>query len=431
MPRQSTPWRALLAALAALGLCGCTLFSPIRGVPSRRLPPQLLAEPRTNKELLDLALLGQEKAEEYLLDADDVLGVYIEGILGTVDQPPPVHFPEDASIPPSIGFPTPVREDGTISLPFVIEQPVNVAGMTVIEAEAAIRKAYTQDKALLPEGKERIIVTLIRPRKYRVLVVREDAGPPDLGRVGRTGILGAVRRGTGEAIDLPAYENDVLHALTATGGLPGLDAKNEIQIRRRVFTTPDERSLKLEQIEQGADLHSADPSDENVTRIPLRYAPGEKPDFSQEDVILNTGDIVFIESRETDVFYTAGLLTGGQYQLARDYDLTVLDAISIAGAPIGAGSGLARAGFGGTSSQAATFGVPPSDLVVIRKMPDGSVIPIAINLTTAMINSSENILVKPGDTLLLRYTPLEELTNFALSLVRVNVLFNGLTSRGL
>jgi hypothetical protein len=108
-----------------------------------------------------------------------------------------------------------------------------------------------------------------------------------------------------------------------------------------------------------------------------------------------------------------------------------LDAISIAGAPIGAGSGLARAGFGGTSSQAATFGVPPSDLVVIRKMPDGSVIPIAINLTTAMINSSENILVKPGDTLLLRYTPLEELTNFALSLVRVNVLFNGLTSRGL
>ena len=103
----------------------------------------------------------------------------------------------------------------------------------------------------------------------------------------------------------------------------------------------------------------------------------------------------------------------------------MLDAVSIAGAPVGAGSGLARAGFGGISSTAATFGIPPSDLVVVRKMPNGSVVPIAVNLTTAMIDPAENILVQPGDTLLLRYTPIEELMNFALSFVRVNVLFNG------
>ena len=32
--------------------------------------------------------------------------------------------------------------------------------------------------------------------------------------------------GTGQIIDLPAYQNDVLTALARTGGLPGTDAKN-------------------------------------------------------------------------------------------------------------------------------------------------------------------------------------------------------------
>ena len=32
------------------------------------------------------------------------------------------------------------------------------------------------------------------------------------------------RRGTGFALDLPAYENDVLNALAQTGGFPGTDA---------------------------------------------------------------------------------------------------------------------------------------------------------------------------------------------------------------
>jgi hypothetical protein len=45
--------------------------------------------------------------------------------------------------------------------------------------------------------------------------------------------LGAAKRGTGKLVKLPAGENDVLHALAETGGLPGLDARNEIVIVRR------------------------------------------------------------------------------------------------------------------------------------------------------------------------------------------------------
>ena len=45
-----------------------------------------------------------------------------------------------------------------------------------------------------------------------------------------------------------------------------------------------------------------------VVRIPLRLPPDEPPPFRPEDVVLQTGDIVFIEARDTEVFYTGGLL---------------------------------------------------------------------------------------------------------------------------
>ena len=41
-----------------------------------------------------------------------------------------------------------------------------------------------------------------------------------------------LERGTGHLVALPAYENDVLSALARTGGLPGLDAVNEVVIER-------------------------------------------------------------------------------------------------------------------------------------------------------------------------------------------------------
>ena len=42
------------------------------------------------------------------------------------------------------------------------------------------------------------------------------------------------------------------------------------------------------------------------------------------------GDIVFIETREREVYYTGGVLQGREIPLPRDYDLDVLAAISLA-----------------------------------------------------------------------------------------------------
>ena len=106
------------------------------------------------------------------MDAGDTLGIYIEGITGDRDTPPPVYFPEDSSRQPAVGFPVPIREDGMISLPLV--EPVKISGLTLAEAEKRIRKAYTEDKQILLEGSQKIIVTLMKRRTYNVLVIRED-----------------------------------------------------------------------------------------------------------------------------------------------------------------------------------------------------------------------------------------------------------------
>src|SRR5262249_19686989 len=156
---------------------------------------------------------------------------------------------------------------------------LNVEGLTLQQATALIRRAYTVDRQILPRGKDRIIVTLMRPRTYKVLVVREEGGTGEGDKI--------TKRGTGHAIDLPAYENDVLHALSETGGLPGLDAENEVIIQRGLFSDAVTRDDFL------ADINSANgmftdvplPDDPNVTRIPLRYYPDQRPQFSEEDII--------------------------------------------------------------------------------------------------------------------------------------------------
>jgi len=43
-------------------------------------------------------------------------------------------------------------------------------------------------------------------------------------------------------------------------------------------------------------------------KIPLRLPPGAVPTFTEQDIILETGDTILIEGRGTEVFYTGGLL---------------------------------------------------------------------------------------------------------------------------
>src|SRR5690242_20117125 len=94
-------------------LTGCAaLTNPVaNGVPVRRLPPELLAPSKEGARPLPLTLLRQKPPDGYRLGPDDVLGVWVEGVLGEQNQLPPIHFPETQGAPPALGVPIPVRAD--------------------------------------------------------------------------------------------------------------------------------------------------------------------------------------------------------------------------------------------------------------------------------------------------------------------------------
>lgn len=583
MLKGNATHRMYWAALCLPLVMGCAAFHPIKGLPARYMPDEFRGPSRSGKETIDLSLLRQSPPATHLVDTGDLLSIYIEGVLGRREEQPPVYFPQNSNLPPSVGYPIPVRDDGTISLPLVGAIPVR--GLSLRLVEEAIRNAYTVDHSYLQQGRDRIFVALQQPRSYRVLVIRQEAGSQL--SVGSNGTLnlGDLKRGTGRAINLPVYKNDVLNALAETGGLPGLDAENAIYIIRGrncpagaampasgypVPSTPptglppasahrsdfimrgqspagpafnpqaDYRSGGFSQAARMSSPSSAQPIPQqptdyqpvqyqaypaqpyqspympsagavppagmlpvqpqptyaplpitplpdpgisqqyaaptpqaittpmlappaygpgphvmeapqtqgtwnmppqawsapvnmnpatigdwpmdfgssldgrHVIRIPVRLGPGEHTDVKESDIILYDGDIVFIESRETEVFYTGGLLGGGQYTLPRDYDLDVLGAIAIAQGNRGGGGGGSRAtqSIGGQSALNADVSISASQLIVLRPLPDGNQLTLQIDLYEAVRNPNERITVQPGDYLILQYTRAEAIMAF-------------------
>ncbi len=654
-------------ALAVALTSGCGALHPIKGLPASYLPVEFMGPSRDGLRPINPMLLTRSRPAEHYVDAGDVLTVFIPGVLGpvstdlhTIGESPPINYPQDPEMPPTIGFPVTVRGDGTISLPQVA--PISVRGMTLARAEDAVRQAYLSPKQILPPGKERVLVSLQRPREYRVLVVREDSGfTTDSSGFGTIN-LGHSRRGTARIVSLKAYENDVLHALArgqGADGLPGLDAEGAVYVIRRrshaasscgeghgstlpsgtphgslpqsgpfysaphvaphgdtvirfqspggdyrsrgsagytghsfagappapqsasrygtpprvspnppamspvanaapyaappmapggrygtgphitpvgpgvpqpaiapvQWTTvpqqtapttsgryagqpfpatspasvtvpnagraypaaspmPQPHFMPQNGLPAGypstmhappaavspmdhqsfppafagqpipnqplpgphfADPHFAGPGitgpaftgplpgetphgdyfhsmlssgltgtidDPNVIRIPIRVQPGERPQIRETDVTLEDGDIVFIEARDSEVFYTGGLLGGGQYTLPRDHDLRALEAISIAQAQ-GSQGGSSRSA-GGVSALNQDVTISASKLIVVRKLANGTTVPIEVDLNRAKqdMTGRENIIIQPGDFLYLQYSCLEAVGAF-------------------
>ena len=409
--------RLLLAALllASAGTGGCAAVSnPVAdAIPVHRLPSDVLGKRKDEEKTIPLQLLRQKEPEIYRLGPGDVLGVFIETVLGEPKVPPPVNIPESGSnLPPSLGFPVPVRDDGTISLPFI--EPIKVDDLSIAEVQAKIVKAYVA-KEILKIGPDnvvtsRVLVSLIKKRQYHVLVIRQDSGGLTLGSAGS---LGQTKRGTGYVLNLPAYENDVLNALARTGGLPGLDAQNEIVIERGSFKDFENQELVQQRVDQG-------PRGQAV-RIPIRLRPEEKPPFKPEDVILKDGDVLFIEARDTEVFYTGGLLQSHQYVLPRDYDLDVVQAVAFAAGPL----------FNGNQSTnnlsgaiiVAGIGFPsPSLVTILRRTPGGGQIPIRVSLNDAMRDPRQRVLIQPGDWIILQETLDECITRYVTNQLHLTLL---------
>jgi hypothetical protein len=485
---------ALFALPAVTWLAGCAAFHPLRGVPASYLPDQYAGERRAGKRTINLSLLVRRPPDQYRMDTGDVLAIYIPGVLGKMSanldeagEEPPINTPYTLNDPPTIGYPVTVRDDGTIPMPYV--KPIHVAGRTLPEVEDAIRRAYSVETTILAgdaDVQKRIVVSLQRAREYRVLVVRQEmanilATQNQISNVN----IGNSKRGTSKIVQLRAYENDVLHALSraeGADGLPGLDAENAIYVIRRRGRLPQQASAQPTPAPgiapgwgappspgvapmghsvsaaayskpHGATSHgsilqtghsvfaagssgapppvspaswepiSDDPAawgwspdmaltmdDPGIIRIPVRLGEGETPHITEDDVTLYDGDIVFIESRETEVFYTGGLLGGGQFTLPRDYDVTLTQAISIAQGR--ATTGGAPRAIGGVSALNSDVTISPSHVVVLRTLPDGRRFPIEVDLYKALRRPQEDIIIQPADMILLQYTHVEAIAAF-------------------
>lgn len=426
-PRRGGSAGVVAGLLLAAALGGCqAITNPVaNGVPVELLPPELLAVPKDGTIPIPMNWLQQTPPAEYRLGPGDVLAVFVEGVLGQKNEPPPVSYAESGEVPPAIGFPIPIRENGTLPLPLI--EPVRLAGLTIEQAEQAVIRAYTTDDparggAILKPGRERIIVTLARPRTIRVAIIRQDDAAEILPARNRGRLLGSNyilgggevlsggrRRGNASIIDLPAYQNDLLHALAQSGGLPGIEGKNEVLIQRGYYNVSPDGELSAPIPWDPACLATFGGP---IVRIPLRVRPGEPPPFRPEDILLNPGDVVFLGSREAELFYAGGLLPSGEYPIPRDYDLDVIEAISLVGGPMVNG-GFATSNLSGTVVIGG-FGQPSPSLVsVLRRTPDGRQVTIRIDLREALRDPRSSLILMPGDVVLLQETQGQALARYA------------------
>jgi protein involved in polysaccharide export with SLBB domain len=400
-----SPVAIVCAALAGLSVGCAAVTNPVAdGIPVRRLPAEVLGRPRADLKPIPLTVLRQREIETYTFEKGDVLAVVADNIIAPPGTVAPVKLPDAASDTAATGFPVPVGDDGSITLPQL--PPIKVKGKTAAEVEALIKDTASGKNGgpeLVNAKNARVTVQLLKKREYTITVVREDLQQTTATGVGGT-VIGTTRRGNGFTLKLPAGENDVLHALNQTGGLPGLDAKDEIIIERAAAAN--------------------DPTRGRV-KIPLRIYPEQPLSVCEDDIILRDGDVLKIETRDTsqDVFYVAGVAGSRPFQLPRDYDLDVIQALTTAGAPL-ANGGFTQNAFIAQSVNTGLGSPSPSLLTVLRQVGYGRQIPIRVDLNLALRDPRERIRVQAGDILVMQERPGEATARYFTQTARLNTFAN-------
>jgi len=378
---------------------------PVNAVPANQLGPEYSYRAQT--EPVDASQLRLTPSKEYFLDSGDVLGIFIDGVLGEIDQAPPVQYPlPDSDLPPSLGFPVAVRADGSISLPLVNQ--IMVKGLTISQAEERIRQRFLDGPKPILTLDNRILVSLMRKRTVSVYVLRGDDSTSATRFTGRPNSSNRAVNSRSDSsqraqrLQLPAGDNDLLNALSRTGGLPGVNARSDVRV---LSDTPNRTfgSSATSPFPRTGSGRSGYRTSGRVTTVPTRQTTGFRSSIAPNDIRLNQGDVVVVTPRETEVFYTSGLLGGGEFPIPRDRGLDVVEAVSIAGGTLTSN---------GPGNQTGT------ELLVVRRRPDRSQFTIRVDLNRAISNPAERIQVRPGDVLMLRYSPAEQVRNIGAQTLR-------------
>ncbi len=322
--------------------------------------------------------------------------------------------PHGSAVGAVTGLPMEVQADGTLDLPLV--GPLDVSGLSIREATEVVKQAYRDKQVFARGGSERVTVSLFTPRVRRIMVIREDTPSPNVELL-PPGQVDHIHRGSGEVIDLPIYENDVLHALASTGGLPGTDAAREIWVFKRSGLSNPHAICPEELHVRTVGYTEESLANRQVVRLPLTGCPGEPVPFDPSSVILDEGDVVFVP-RRAEFFYTGGLLGGAKLPLPRDEDIDVIEAIALAqgstGGPLGQSGRALSAGSPG-------YAVRPTRVIILRRTADGRQLPIRVDLARAMTDEKERLLVQADDVLMLQFKPHQAFFNGVATWLNLNV----------
>ena len=110
----------------------------------------------------------------YRLRRGDVLGIFIDGLMGNFDEQPPIHFPANGR--PSTGFPITIEHAGTIHIPIVGD--VKVSSLTIAEARQKIIDTCTGGENPVLRDNSRIMLNLIRRADHRFVSPGETRSLP-------------------------------------------------------------------------------------------------------------------------------------------------------------------------------------------------------------------------------------------------------------
>jgi len=404
--------RVLLLATVALHTgCAAVTNTVADGIPVRRVPVEVLGRAKADLKPIPLTLLRQRELDPYTLDKGDVLAVVADDVVAPAGSQVPFRQPDQFNSLAAVGFPIPVNDDGTISIPRL--KPISVRGKTLAEVEQLIKDTAggkNGGPVLVNPDLARVTVQLLQKRIYSITVVREDTQPTAGGTaVQGSQVIGTNKKGNGFTLRLQAGENDVLRALNATGGPPGLDAKDEVIILRGTYdpTKPEE----------------------SITRIPLRIFPEQQFTLCEADIILRDGDVMKIESRDTstEVYYVAGVAGSRPFQLPRDFDLDVIQALTQVGAPLQNG-GFSANQFQGAAVAAGIGSPTPALLTVLRQLPNNQQIAIRVDLGRAFRDPRERIRVLGGDILVMQERPGDAISRYLYQTLRFNTALSVLGS---
>lgn len=381
------------------------------------------------QRFVDASRFQAPKQREYTLDKGDTLGVFVEGVVGEVNGMPPVTMPTaGSSLPPAIGFPTLVLHDATIRLPF--HEPFSVRGMTVPQVEAMLKKAYLSGDEPIITERSRVIVSLIRKRTVNVVVVRGDQSQARSGSQGgrnNTNPVSARSDQSGNifSLNLPADESDILTAMIESGGLPGVNAQDNLQVLRNIPSLSESRnrnqsftrsgtsaqrrtnSTSFPRSGQSSQRSSSSTSFPRTgasaqrrtssTSIPLRGNGASS--FPRSNARLNDGDVLTISSKPTELYYTGGLLGGGEFVIPRDRPLSVSEAIAQAG-----GIPPAQRGVGAIPLQ------QPRMLTLLRNQ-GGRQVAYQFDFSNGFSQRASQTQVRSGDFLILNFSRAQQVQN--------------------